>query len=231
MKCPCPIHQTHVCHIVEATPLRHGTGKEICALHDFVVQHLRALKSLGHKPSQASLLEMKLDSTTMFEWQRRSQDHADVLDYQELLYFLNLRTQAADASTDKKRASKPVNSMVINATPSDSCISCGTEKHQLSACTKFWSLSHSEKMELLRSKKYCLNCLCPGHFIKKYKSLNHCKHCQWPRHTVLFQEKEDTAATPDTPATTPPSSESPLLRRTKSVHSLYHKSMVTSLCA
>ena len=138
------IHQTHVRRIVEATPLRDGTGKEIRALHDLVVQHLRALKSLGHEPSQAfitSLLEMKLDSTIMFEWQRHSQDHADVSEYQELLDFLNLRAQAAEASTDKKRASKLVNSMVINATPSDNCISCGTEKHQLYACTKFRSLS------------------------------------------------------------------------------------------
>ena len=67
--CPRQIHQTHVRRIIEAPSLRDGTGKEICALHDLVVQHLRALKSLGHEPSQAfitSLLELKLDPTTMF---------------------------------------------------------------------------------------------------------------------------------------------------------------------
>ena len=77
--------------IVEAPPLKDGTDKEIHALHNLVIQHLRALKSLGHKPSQAfitSLLEMKLDSTMMFEWQRHSQDHSNVPDYQELLDFL-----------------------------------------------------------------------------------------------------------------------------------------------
>ena len=68
---PRQIHQTHVRCIVEAPPLKGGSGKEIRALHDVVIQHLRALKSLGHEPSPAfitSLLEMKLDSTTMFEW-------------------------------------------------------------------------------------------------------------------------------------------------------------------
>ena len=67
---PSQIHQTRVCQIIEATPLKDGMGKEIHALHDIIVQHLRALKSLGHEPSQAfitSLLEMKLDSITMFE--------------------------------------------------------------------------------------------------------------------------------------------------------------------
>ena len=81
----------HVRRIVEAPSLKEGTGKEIRALHDLVLQHLRALKSLGHEPSQAfitSLLEMKLDSATMFEWQKHSQDHTDVPDFQELLDFL-----------------------------------------------------------------------------------------------------------------------------------------------
>ena len=207
--CPRQIHQTHVRRIVEATPLKDGTGREIRALHDLVVQHLRALKSLGHEPSQAfitSLLEMKLDPKTMFEWQRLSQAHTEVPEYQELLDFLNLRAQAAEASTEKKRVSKPVNSMVIS-TSTDNCISCGTEKHQLYSCTKFRSLPHAEKIDLLRSKNYCLNCLRPGHFVRKCRSLNHCKHCQRPHHTLLHQEK-DAAAKPDTPADTTVTSES-----------------------
>ena len=111
--------------IVEAPPLKDGTGKEIHALHGLVVQHLRALTSLSHEPSQAfmtSLLEMKLDSNTMFEWQRHSQDHTDVPKHQELL--LNLRAQAAEASAEKKCVSKPNNSMVVSTTPTNNCISC-----------------------------------------------------------------------------------------------------------
>ena len=140
---------------------------------------------------------MKLDPTTMFEWQRHSQDHTDVPDYQELLNFLNLRAQAAEASTEKKRVSKPMNSMVMSAASTDNCISCGTEKHQLYACSKFRSLSHPEKTDLLRSKNHCLNCLRPGHFVKKCKSLNHCKQCQRPHHTLFHQEKEDNTSKPN----------------------------------
>ena len=44
---PRQIHQTHARRIVEAPPLKDGNDKEIRALHDVVVQHLRALKSLG----------------------------------------------------------------------------------------------------------------------------------------------------------------------------------------
>ena len=40
---PRQIHQTHMHRIVEAPPLKEGTGKEIHALYDLVTQHLRAL--------------------------------------------------------------------------------------------------------------------------------------------------------------------------------------------
>ena len=87
------IHQTHVKMILEAPSLKDGTGKELRRLHDTVQQHLRALKAMGQEPSSAfvtSVLELKLDTSTMFEWQKHSQDHRDVPDYHELLEFLDL---------------------------------------------------------------------------------------------------------------------------------------------
>ena len=50
--CPRMVHQTHVRRIVNAPSLKDGTGKELRTLHDTVVQHLRALKALGHEPSK-----------------------------------------------------------------------------------------------------------------------------------------------------------------------------------
>lgn len=97
------IHQAHVRRILNAPVLKEGSGKELRILHDIVLQHLRAL---GHEPTNSfitSLLELKLDTTTMFEWQRHSQEHADVPDWQELLDFLNLRAQAAEASSTRKK--------------------------------------------------------------------------------------------------------------------------------
>ena len=42
------IHQAHVKAILEAAPLKEGRGKEVCRLHDYLQQHLRALKAMGH---------------------------------------------------------------------------------------------------------------------------------------------------------------------------------------
>ena len=91
--CPRMVHQIHVPWIVEAPSLKDGIGKELRTLHDTVVQHLRALKALGHEPSKqfiTSLIELKLDPTT-FEWQRHSQEHTEVPDCHMLLSFIDLR--------------------------------------------------------------------------------------------------------------------------------------------
>ena len=76
------IHQTHVSRILNASSLKEGSGKELRNLHDTVQQHLRALKSMDYEPSVpfiTSILELKLDTTTMFEWQKHSQSSTEVL--------------------------------------------------------------------------------------------------------------------------------------------------------
>ena len=147
----------------------------------------------------------------MFEWQRHSQEHSDVPDYQILLDFLNLRAQAAEASSDKKwptrEPSKPtrqVMSLVSNATPTGgNCLSCKNERHPLYSCSKFRSLPHADKVDLLKSNNHCLNCLRPGHFVKKCKSLNRCKHCQRPHHTLLHKDSRDESSMTPVPNASP----------------------------
>lgn len=57
--------------------------------------------------------------------------------------------------------------------------------------SNFRSLTHAQKIELFCSNNHCLNFLHPGHFAKKCKSLNHCKHCQRLHHTLLHRKGED----------------------------------------
>ena len=122
--CPCLIHQTHVRMILEAPPLKEGSSKELCGLHDIVQQHLWALKAIDYKPSRSfitSVFEQKLDVNTMFEWQKHSQDSTDVPYYQELLEFINLRAQASETPMPSQKgmksssSAKPVASFAANA--------------------------------------------------------------------------------------------------------------------
>ena len=86
------IHRTHVQTIVKTPQLKDGTGKELRQLHDKVQQHPRALKAIGSEPPGpfiTSVLELKLNPTTMFEWQKYSQESTEVPHNNDLLEFLN----------------------------------------------------------------------------------------------------------------------------------------------
>ena len=87
------IHQTHVQKINEVPSLREGTDKELRRLHDTVQQHLRALKAMGQEPSGlviTLLLELILDPSTTFEWQKFSQDSESMPHHTKLLEFPDL---------------------------------------------------------------------------------------------------------------------------------------------
>ena len=63
-----------------------------------VTQHIRALVAMKKERIESlitSMLELKLDQVTMFEWQRHSQDSKDVLPNSDLLEFLDLKVQAS----------------------------------------------------------------------------------------------------------------------------------------
>ena len=84
-------------------------------LHDTALQHLRALKA-SSGAFNTSTLELKLDTKTLFEWQRHSQCSTEVPHYKELLKFVDLCAQASESTTsgvakksfDKNNAPPPV---------------------------------------------------------------------------------------------------------------------------
>ena len=200
------IHQTHVRKICEVPPLKEGTGKELRRFHDILQQHLRALKAMGHEPSGSfttSMIELKLDPSTMFEWQKCSQRSADVPHYSELLEFLNLRAQASETCTSdtrrtprsdthpakKSQPNKPIASFAVSTSESVAgCILCKPEKHPLYACPRFKVLPRDKMVSIIRDNELCMNCLKPGHFSRQCGSNNRCRKCQKPHHTLIHND-------------------------------------------
>ena len=195
------VHQAHVRSIVEAPGLKDGNGRELRRLHDTVQQHLRALKAMDCEPSGqfvTSLLELKLDENTMFEWQRSSQERSEVPHYSELLKFIDVRAQASEAKApivpvkhfvkqEHKKPASPVKPVHV-ATPSELCIACKTTKHPLHHCSTFRALPHNDMVSLLKANNLCLNCFKSGHFVRQCPSLHRCRRCQGPHHTLLHIE-------------------------------------------
>ena len=60
--------------------------------------YVRMHECAMYKPSHLTVIELKLDVDTMFEWQKHSQANIDVPHYQDLLEFLDLRAQASETT-------------------------------------------------------------------------------------------------------------------------------------
>ena len=96
-------------------------------------------------------------------------------------------------------AGKPTASFATSTTDQSYCqlllSSQEMEKHLLYACPLFKTLLHDKMVSILKAHNLCLNCLRCGHFMKQCKSLNWCKVCQKPHHTVLHLEAKDNLST------------------------------------
>ena len=94
---------THLCKIV--TKLSSNMQRTVHRWSEMITrrkdvrskQHLPALTVMKYETFASlvtSILELKLDHTTMFEWQRHTQDSNAVPDFDDLLEFLDLCARA-----------------------------------------------------------------------------------------------------------------------------------------
>ena len=164
-----------------------------------------AMDSEPSGPFITFILELKLDASTSFEWQKSSQDIPGYPHYGKLLDFLDLRAQASEASSSnmkkslsriddclKRGVDKQITSFATNTSnvSNPSCSLCETEKHSLFTCPQFKTLTLVQRMSSVKSKDLCLNCLHPRHFVKQCQSTNHCCKCQKPHHTCCIVTKK-----------------------------------------
>ncbi len=75
------------------------------------------------------------------------------------------------------------------------CTLCKNEKHPLYVCTRFKPLPRDKMVSLIKTSELCLR---PEHFSRQCPSLNRCKKCQKPHHTLIHsQNKEDNLSQSD----------------------------------
>ena len=93
------IHQAHVRAVTETPPLKVGNGKELRRIHDVINQHMRAINTMRSNSLEAfvtSVIELKLDQTSMFTWQDYTHDQREVPPYTTILEFLDRRSRATE---------------------------------------------------------------------------------------------------------------------------------------
>ena len=128
-----------------------------------------------------SLVELKLDPKTLFEWQKHSQSIVDeVRHYNDVLEFLNMKAQASEVLsasnpskkqtlTSGKKLGQSGKVAFFAAANADSdhnyCIICTSERHLLYACPKFSVMSHNVKLSTFEAEQPLFQLLFHGSFL------------------------------------------------------------------
>ena len=92
----------------------------------------------------------------------------------EKLKGTSLATQAGKGNDDTKRKGNFGN--VESPRPIKNCIVCN-HAHTPEECSKFQAMSYEERVELVKRKGLCFNCLTPHHMAKDCRRQKSCKEC------------------------------------------------------
>ena len=136
----------------------------------------------------SSVIELKLDQTSMFAWQDYSHDEWKTPPYTTLLEFSDRRARATENTVRENEQKRPatipdkrIPSKTSYATNVEkTCIACKSAKHPLYGCRVFETFPHGKKLQLIRDNGLCIKCLKPGHFANRCPCLQKCKKCQRP---------------------------------------------------
>ncbi|XP_075158038.1 uncharacterized protein LOC142231308 [Haematobia irritans] len=137
-------------------------------------------------------ISSKLPQDTLAAWEGSIQNHKEMPSWEMLNNFISNRLDFLESISDIKRQSS---STVTTSQKSQSfhvksdntyrnCKLC-QKNHALRLCSKFQSMSLTEKRKFVADNKLCENCLCSGHQTSSCRSEKLCQECSQTHHTLL----------------------------------------------
>jgi len=199
------IHK-HIAGLFEQPRLAKENHESLRKMVDTVRGHMRALTALKQPVNQWDsvliyLISDKLDTSSKREWEKELVGNEETPNIEGFLDFLERRCQLLEKISKhlktpvESQTTKTVSKAKSNTTTlthaainKAKCPSC-EEEHGLFACKSFIDLPVSARIEHVKEKKACLNCLKLGHIAVNCKSQK-CRKCGKPHNTLLHLERD-----------------------------------------
>lgn len=203
------IIHSHLRAIFEYPQISSESYKGLRQLFDNTNKHLHALKSMGEKIEEWDrvmiyVISNKFDSTTKRGWESY-QYSGDLPTWKDLTKFMKNRCEILEkleyTNHDGKQKTQNIKKSgysnsyaATNESGSQNieiqCLNC-KENHLVTECPLFLKLSISERINLIKKLRLCLNCLKGNHPFWKchYKK---CTRCKRPHNILLHLEKSET---------------------------------------
>lgn len=205
-------------------------------LLDIVSENLSILKNLNLPVGQWDFvlfhtLLTKLDTATRKEFEM-TVTSSEIPSFGTLKDFLNKYCQAWELSSSTSGNEKPTDRRAIanvkkinhytqrqhttttlvasNAANTDiMCIHC-SQGHFISQCPDFQSLAVPQRFEIVKNKKWCVNCLRPTHSTRTCRSKSNCRHCGRRHHSLLHFPAQSVPASAQSVPTSAQSTSTPV---------------------
>ncbi|XP_029172121.1 uncharacterized protein LOC114941332 [Nylanderia fulva] len=198
------------------------SATELRALQSKLTAAIAALKNLSRPVEHWSdifvyIITQRLDKSSREAWELKLGKTTVYPTFDEISAFLDSRIRALDAlvpiastldkQSDKSNA-KLKQRAVTSHTTSATKLSCPVceSNHLLYQCTAFLGKTPTQRYEIIRNGKRCLNCLSSKHQAKECPSTRSCKECHKRHHTLLhfFDAPKSAVQASSSPASTNP---------------------------
>lgn len=189
---------------------------EIKTLIDKSSEIIQGLKIQGIPVNQwdailVHVIVAKLDSETHKHWELKLTK--DVLPkFSELQEFLEARWQSLEMISSNNFAINEDQSSIVQTKSSQleghkrvslggqnlvkkKCIFCSSDDHFITSCPKYLILELEARIQFIKSKNLCFNCLKLGHALRSCKSKATCQQCGRNHHTSIHSDKRVGVAT------------------------------------
>ncbi|KAF0702325.1 DUF1758 domain-containing protein [Aphis craccivora] len=196
--------QVHTQAIFDLEPIKKESSSQLRKLVDALSGHMKALESLGERPSQWGALLMhlvvsKLDAKTMREWEISST--AEVSSISNLTNFLQSRFRVLEAVETSQQINslqennrmatctiKKKRSSVFAATSEIKCYFC-KQAHTIYRCPSFLGLTMGDRIKRIIELKLCKICL-RSHEGERCQS-RRCTICARPHNGLLHLSRSE----------------------------------------
>lgn len=217
----------HLHTLFNLPALKNETAESLRALRDKMNASIEGLRHLRRPVDQWSeifvfVIAQKMNTATRKAWEFKLGNSTEYPEYSALDEFLDSRIRALEAITPPDLPSadnsaknsvpkgKKQNSVVSHATSASPmvCSMCNAA-HLLYQCPSFLEKSPSQRLDLVRSWKRCVNCFNLGHFSYACSNSRTCKTCHKKHHSLLHlpeksirRESEPSATDENVPVKT-----------------------------
>ncbi|XP_063901218.1 uncharacterized protein LOC135120827 [Zophobas morio] len=209
------IAQHHVRALFALPAISNKDSKSLRSLIQALNSNLKALENLGRPTSQWDdlliyIITSKFDHNTIIAWETTLSNIIPSM--QDMSDFLNQRcqmweslevnaTSRSNSNFHNKITKNPyINNRVIShvantSAPFGKCLYC-KEMHNIYNCPNFLNLSIEQRINEIKKRKLCLNCLKGGHKLMSCNSSN-CKKCNKRHNSLLHINERETSTSPE----------------------------------